>query len=61
MEREEFLKTYIKYRRFIKQEKKCIVEILDTSGNAIQNKIENKLKDIDSKIGEKAQMNIFHL
>jgi inositol phosphorylceramide mannosyltransferase catalytic subunit len=59
MEREEFLKTYIKYRRFIKQEKKCIVEILDTSGNAIQNKIENKLKDIDSKIGEKAQMNIF--
>lgn len=59
MDREEFLRTYIKYRRFVRHDKKCIIPQLDKDGTQIENEIQDQFNDIDKKIEKKKQMNIF--
>ena len=59
MNREEFLRKYIQYRRFVKNGKKCIIPQPDKDVTKIENEIKNQFNDIDEKNKKKEQMNIF--
>ena len=55
MDREEFLRTYINYRRFVRHGKKCIVPQPDKDGTEIENEIQDQLNDIDKNIEKKSK------